>query len=80
MLLALGSGLAGASVVVHLPPEEDYLEALSPASGDLGLVPKFLLGGPGSPFLKGIPVLFSYATPLCPQKCYLLKGCSCLPN
>lgn len=36
VLLALGSGLAGAPVVSR-PPEEDYREALSPASGDLGL-------------------------------------------
>lgn len=56
VLLALRSGLAGASVVSQ-PPKEDCGEALSPASGDLGLVPEFLGGGPRSPFLKGFPVL-----------------------
>lgn len=56
VLLALGSGLAGSSVVSR-PPEEDYGEPLSPASGDLGLVSEFLGGGPRSPFLKGFPVL-----------------------
>ena len=56
VLLGLGSGLAGPSVVSR-PPEEDYGEALSPASGDLGLVSEFLGRGPQSPFLKGFPVL-----------------------
>lgn len=43
VLLALGSGLAGAPVVSQ--PPEDYGKALSPAAVTSGLLPELLEGG-----------------------------------
>lgn len=57
VLLALGSGLAGAAVVNQ--PPEDYGKALSPAPGDFRAAASAAGGRHPEPFLNGCPVLSS---------------------
>lgn len=74
-LLALGSGLAGASVVSW--HSEGYDKALSPAPGDLRADACFLEGGTGVYSYTVYCLLCSF---LEAQTCKLLNGDSCLNN